>query len=82
MTDLKEKLKKLEGIEILDVKGHFEEDLTKICLKVQGLSGTYVRNYLRSKYKIDPEVMNAKCILMSYHVGTSSEVLDDIYTGC
>lgn len=55
--ELKSKLRSIKGVSIL-VNEDYEIDPTKLCIKVEGITGSDVRDILRNAYKIDPETFN------------------------
>ena len=45
-------------------------------MAVNGFNGGTVRDFLREKYLIDPEVFNSQSVLLSCHIGTNEEVYE------
>ena len=77
--EFRAKLKELEYVEILEFDEPCKSDPTKICFRIEGLEGSLVRQQLKDIYLIDPENANAQMVLISFHIGTSSEIVDELF---
>jgi hypothetical protein len=54
------------------------QDPTKICFCVDGIDGNYIRQQLKDVYLIDPENANSQMLLLSFHIGTSPDIVDEL----
>lgn len=56
----------------------YNSDLTKILVKIEGLSGYTLSDILFNEYKIEDELANEKSVLLLTGIGTSKKKLDKL----
>jgi arginine/lysine/ornithine decarboxylase len=70
---LREELKKIKNISVLDEKANVDFDITKIFIKVKGLCGKSLENILEKDYKIEIESASDEGILILSNIGNTRE---------
>lgn len=72
ISEFKMSLSNYENIHIY----YQNNDITKILIKIDGLSGTNLSNILFDKYKIEDELNNEKSVLFLTGIGTTKKKLN------
>ena len=68
---IRNELKKIKGVELIDPKRHYDVDITKIFLKVKGLSGKRLESILEIDYNIEVESASDEGILVLSNIGNT-----------
>lgn len=70
---VRNKLHKMENVHVLEATEHFDRDITKIFVKVDGLSGKRLESILEIDFKIEVESASDIGVLLLINIGNTKE---------
>jgi arginine/lysine/ornithine decarboxylase len=73
---VRNKLSKINGVNVLEASEHFDRDITKIFISVDGLSGKRLESILEIDFNIEIESASDVGILLLINIGNTKQEID------
>lgn len=75
---VREKLHKIEGVNVLEATENFSQDITKVFVSVDGLSGKRLESILEIDFDIEVESASDIGVLMLINIGNTKEEIQHL----
>lgn len=75
---VREKLHKIEGVNVLEATENFAQDITKVFVSVDGLSGKRLESILEIDFDIEVESASDVGVLMLINIGNTKEEIQHL----
>ena len=76
---VRKRLHNIEGVHVLEATENFNQDITKIFVKVDGLSGKRLESILEIDFDIEVESASDIGVLLLINIGNTKQEIQDIY---